>query len=165
MGFLSLKEINVWADKIGKGIALVFQFNKGLWFKNTNTAWWPSSLLLCWDFFFPHEWYSSVLQVSKTKTTCHSYKLSIKINVPEGIERKKMYLGVQGHRATHASSASVFQQWSCYCCHGLPFNVIFLSKCFCALIKDIGSKPRHNLQKNMVLNGVEYCSTRPGIRG
>lgn len=73
-----------------------FEYNKGSWFKNVNTQ--PGGQVACCyvEGFFPHQWYSSVLQVSKTKTTCHSYKLSIKIDVPEGIERKKNVLKCSG---------------------------------------------------------------------
>lgn len=85
---------------------------------------------------------SSVLQVSKIKTSCWSYERSIKVNVPQEIGRGTKSLRCPGPLSYLYIPCELVSSWRWFCYPGLQLSILFPSRWQSMQIKDIGSKSR-----------------------
>lgn len=104
---------------------------------------------------------SSVLQVSKIKTSCWSYELSIKVNVPQEIGRGTKSLKCSGPPRYPCIPCELAGSWRCFCCPHLQLSIIFLRKWQSVQIKGIGNKPGIHCSQQWAIQGSgSTCTSR-----
>lgn len=106
---------------------------------------------------------SSVLQVSKIKTSCWSYERSIKVNVPQEIGRGTKSLRCPGPLSYLYIPCELVSSWRWFCYPGLQLSVLFPSRWQSMQIKDIGSKSRTHCFQPWPIQGSGHglwCTSR-----